>query len=242
MAHTEAVPSVPQRAGVGIIVELLALMAGMGAFLWLSERVGSATWLGGAIGWGALMLGCAVVAWRARARGVRMAELGLARPRSIPRTLLLGLVGAIGLLVVVGLSQQLLITALELPAPDISRFTTLLATPGGLALALFSGWTSAAFAEEFIVRGWIMGRFASLMGSTRSAWLSSALLTSVAFGFMHFYQGWAGIVLTGLVGFLLALLYLAVRRNLWVVIIAHGLVDTVSFVAVYMAVRNQAGG
>jgi len=52
---------------------------------------------------------------------------------------------------------------------------------------------------------------------------------------MHFYQGAAGMALTGIVGFMLAVAYLAVGRNLWVPIIAHGLIDTVSLVSVYLS-------
>lgn len=60
-------------------------------------------------------------------------------------------------------------------------------------------------------------------------------LSSLIFGVMHFYQGAAGMAITGIVGFMLAVAYLAAGRNLWVVIGAHGLIDTVSFVSVYFS-------
>ncbi|TDJ28151.1 MAG: CPBP family intramembrane metalloprotease, partial [Gammaproteobacteria bacterium] len=44
-----------------------------------------------------------------------------------------------------------------------------------------------------------------------------------------------GILQTGCMGFVLAYAYLRVHRNLWVNIIAHGVMDTILFVQLYLA-------
>lgn len=50
----------------------------------------------------------------------------------------------------------------------------------------------------------------------------------------HFYyQSLRGLVVTGLIGIALGTLYLLYKRNLWPLVLAHGLVDTLSFTALY---------
>jgi len=49
----------------------------------------------------------------------------------------------------------------------------------------------------------------------------------------HFYQGPSGILLTGTTGLLIGAAFLLVRRNLWPLVIAHGLINTISFVDMF---------
>jgi membrane protease YdiL (CAAX protease family) len=46
----------------------------------------------------------------------------------------------------------------------------------------------------------------------------------VTFGVMHFYQGWAGVVATSIVGIVMAMVYLA-SGNIWVAVIVHAAID-----------------
>lgn len=94
-------------------------------------------------------------------------------------------------------------------------------------------WTLAAFGEEMAFRAYLMQRIVDLVGASRAGWVAAAALSSVLFGLAHGYQGAAGIIATGLIGGLLALLYLHSRRNLWSVIMCHGFVDTVSLSLIY---------
>ena len=48
-----------------------------------------------------------------------------------------------------------------------------------------------------------------------------------------------GVAITGFMGFLLGALYLLVRRNLWVGILVHGFIDTISLTAVYLGAVPQ---
>jgi membrane protease YdiL (CAAX protease family) len=55
---------------------------------------------------------------------------------------------------------------------------------------------------------------------------------ALAFGVMHMpSQGLYGLVVTGIVGFLMGVLFLFGKRNLLPVVLAHGLINTVSMVA-----------
>lgn len=59
------------------------------------------------------------------------------------------------------------------------------------------------------------------------------MLSSIAFGFAHYAWGLAGMVQTGFMGLALGVAYLAVGRNLWVTILAHGYMDTVLMMHMY---------
>ncbi|WP_164675425.1 CPBP family intramembrane glutamic endopeptidase, partial [Xanthomonas citri] len=56
----------------------------------------------------------------------------------------------------------------------------------------------------------------------------------VVFGAMHASQGVSGVLLTGLVGAVFGYAYLRSNRNLWALILAHGLVDTWGVTTLYL--------
>jgi membrane protease YdiL (CAAX protease family) len=69
---------------------------------------------------------------------------------------------------------------------------------------------------------------------TKLAWAIALVVSAVIFGLGHAYQGPAGVIKTGAIGLAFGLAYLAVGRNLWPLIIAHGLIDTLDFVTHYL--------
>lgn len=82
---------------------------------------------------------------------------------------------------------------------------------------------TAAFCEEFLFRGYLLTQFDDWLHSLMWAWIVS----SVAFGLAHFYQGWSGMIRAGLLGALLA--YPVVRwGNLYPAMLAHWLIDAVA--------------
>ncbi|HEU4366356.1 MAG TPA: CPBP family intramembrane glutamic endopeptidase, partial [Candidatus Krumholzibacteria bacterium] len=87
--------------------------------------------------------------------------------------------------------------------------------------------------EEVVYRGFLMTRVAGMGKGTRMAWGVSALVSAVVFGIAHFDWGVVGIIQTTLMGLALAASYLIVRRNLWVLVLAHACIDTVLLVQMY---------
>jgi membrane protease YdiL (CAAX protease family) len=84
---------------------------------------------------------------------------------------------------------------------------------------------TAAFCEEFLFRGFLLTQMHDWLHSLWWAWV----LTSVAFGLAHFYQGWGGTIRAGLLGALLA--YPVVRwGSLYPAMLAHWMIDTVALV------------
>jgi hypothetical protein len=82
---------------------------------------------------------------------------------------------------------------------------------------------TAAFCEEFLFRGYLLTQLHDWLHSLLWAWVVS----SVAFGLAHFYQGWSGIIRAGLLGALLA--YPVVHwGSLYPAMLAHWMIDTVA--------------
>jgi membrane protease YdiL (CAAX protease family) len=80
---------------------------------------------------------------------------------------------------------------------------------------------TAGVCEEIVYRGFMIAYFMTALDV--SFWIAAAL-SSVAFGLAHAYQGPSGILRTGLVGALFALLY-GLTGALWAPIAVHVLMD-----------------
>jgi uncharacterized protein len=171
-----------------------------------------------------LMLG--VVAWRALARGLTPAELGLAGHLSA-RVLVAGLLGAgiIGGLQWLNLRRM---GKMEGAAPDRMRKIASRILPQSLVelLPYLALAVTAGVCEEFLYRGFAM---AALARAGLPLWLV-VLVTSVLFGLAHAYQGRAGVLGTGVLGVLLAIARI-VYGSLAPVMIWHTAVDIVAGIA-----------
>lgn len=85
---------------------------------------------------------------------------------------------------------------------------------------------SAGLCEEIVFRGFLLWYF-PVLGSFLGVPISLTtilILSSILFGFAHFYQGWKGMLGTGLAGALLAYIYL-ITGSLVLPIILHILID-----------------
>lgn len=88
---------------------------------------------------------------------------------------------------------------------------------------LFAGVSlSAGLGEELAYRSYAIPVLAILVDSLWGA----ALLSSGIFGFLHAYQGVAGVVRTALMGFVLAAIFL-LSGSVWPAIVAHTVIDLV---------------
>lgn len=79
---------------------------------------------------------------------------------------------------------------------------------------------AAGVGEELAYRGFLVPTLALLMGSEWGA----ALASSAVFGTLHAYQGWLGMIRTGVLGLLLAA-SLLLSGSLWPAILAHAILD-----------------
>ena len=168
-------------------------------------------------------VGCGLVLLR----GERLADIGLKRPKSWMRTLIIGA----GLAAIVFIAMY--ISEKAGFRRDLNKFN---AVQGNLELAVlgvFYAFIGAGFYEEFTFRGFLMQGLAMLFGGNRGAWITACIVQGALFGLAHAYQNPLGIAITGTLGILMGLLVLVSGRNLWVVIIGHGLFDASRFVLFY---------
>ena len=168
-----------------------------------------------------------------RLRDGGWAAMGLARPASWRRTVLVA-VAAAALRIVLG---SLVIE------PITGHFWPPIVGPAGISTVsgnassalkwLLIVWTFAAFGEEISYRGYLLTRAADLgRRSTAATWVA-IVAVSILFGIGHWFKGPAGVVDSGFAGLVLGCAFMASRRNLWACILAHGFIDTVSVVALF---------
>jgi hypothetical protein len=182
--------------------------------LFVFDAIGKMLLVG--VAWGLILL-----------RGETLADVGLKRPASWMRTFMIG----IGLAAIVFIAMYLSEKAGF--RRDLSKFKDV---QGNLELALFGvfyAFIGAGFYEEFMFRGFLMQGLAMLFGASRGAWIAACIVQGILFGAAHAYQNPLGIAITGTLGVLMGLIVLASGRNLWPVIIGHGLFDASRFVLFY---------
>jgi len=97
-----------------------------------------------------------------------------------------------------------------------------------LTLALV-GWFAAALGEEVTFRGFILPRLAQLFGGKNTAWVLAILLQAVIFGLLHASS--LGMVTAAIFGILYGTVFWLSGRQLWPVVIAHALPDTISILS-----------
>jgi membrane protease YdiL (CAAX protease family) len=111
-------------------------------------------------------------------------------------------------------------------ATVLPRTRTELTWFGGVAL-------TAGFCEEFLYRGVFIWVLSPWLG-----WWGAAALSGALFALGHAYQGWAGVVRTGIVGtFFTALV--ALFDSLWPAMVLHALVDLGGGVIAWHALRED---
>jgi len=160
-------------------------------------------------------------------------DVGMSRPLNWRTIILIGI--GIGILyqlfsinILVPVLHHLTNTSL-----DLSNFEALRGSVAQLALWLVISWTFAAFGEEMAYRGYLLNRFADLFGKTNFGWRSGVVASSALFGLAHSYQGVTGVLETFISGVVLSCLYIINKRNLWLPIIVHGMIDTVGFLLIF---------
>ena len=154
-------------------------------------------------------------------------------------TLIMWVVGAMAIdSVAVGIAVPVLTSAFG-EAPTVARFADL---PGNLPLLLMllpATWLFAAFGEEFFFRGFLMTAIAEVLGGSRAAWISAVVFQAAAFGLIHAYQGPVQAISIGIGGAVYGGVFLLARGNLWPLIFAHGLTDTLGVILLYSGVIQR---
>lgn len=235
LSFRERVSGSLNKKKLGGLLDILVAFVPLVVLGSIGTRLGTGTLLGGVFITLAYILTIIVAGRILNLRGTGWREIGLARPQSWLRTVLLGIGGMVGAVLV---SVAVMVLALNLPGlatepPDVSRFNPM---EGNLVLLLayvVLAWSAIAFGEEMFFRAFLTDRLAELFQYTKTGWAIGLMGSSIAFGLVHLQEGPVGILSNGAFGLLLAWIYLRTGRNLWVTIIAHGLLNTLRFVLVF---------
>jgi uncharacterized protein len=206
----------------------LAVLAAVVAVLTVADQAFIPAGVQGLIGVSGAFLAC----WALLGlRGQTWRDVGLARPQR-PLLLPLQVVAVLAVVVAVGMLVQPLL-AQAFGAPDYSRFLPIVGNLERLVLSLFVVWVTAAFFEELVFRGFLLNRLEILLGSGRTSVALACVIGATLFGLMHAYQGPFGILMTGIIGLVFSVAYFAFGRRLWALIIAHGLINSLTMYQFY---------
>lgn len=113
---------------------------------------------------------------------------------------------------------------------DYSGFAHLQGNLGQLLLLLALSWTLAAVGEELAYRGYLQKVLGDLLGSSLTAVLLTAVISSVLFGLAHLEQGLIGVVVTTGDALFFSWLKWKFNNNLWVTILAHGFYNAIGII------------
>jgi membrane protease YdiL (CAAX protease family) len=228
---------------LAILLEIAVVFVPLYVLLFISNRLGGDDFLplGGdlyLLGGPLVNLGLVVtiaIFWAvSKMRGSTWSDFGLARPKSWGRTILIGIGVTVGMIVSFMFLMPLITLAFPASPVDSSRFDILRGNLPNLILNVVAAWFTAGFLEELLWRGYLMNRLVDLQGNkTKFAWVIALVGSAIIFGLGHTYQGLGGVIKITTLGLLFGAAFLTVRRNLWPVIIAHALLDTISFVQHY---------
>jgi membrane protease YdiL (CAAX protease family) len=218
------------------MLECLAVLALMFGVRPAARSVGIATYSGPL----AIVLAVALATVFLARRGERWRALGLTRPPHLGRAAAWALGTFLVLMMFLPPVLQTIATALALPPQDLARLGDIRHdTVRYLVLLIPIGWGTAAFGEELVFRGFLNTRLATAFGSGQAAIALSVVAQALLFGLGHVYLGPRGVMNAAAIGLVMGGVYWVNGRNLWPLIIAHGLVDSVSLTVLRLGVAHQ---
>ena len=174
-----------------------------------------------------------VASWRMRVRKISWKEIGLRKPQNILKTL--GISASILITVVISMILFELIKE-NLPiAPDTSPETATskfgdLKGNWGLFFSIIPLILLESMLEEVLDRGFLLNWIERLFSSTAFATGIAVVLQAAIFGFRHSYDFSARSLTAGIIGLIMGIAYVKFGRNLWPLIIAHCLLNTISMI------------
>lgn len=118
---------------------------------------------------------------------------------------------------------------------DMSNYAFLQNNLGMLILTLIGTYIVASFGEEVIYRGFIINRLIELGLDSKIGKVIVIFISALIFGLVHYQWGPMGIVQTGFMGAVLGFFYLKLKKRIWILVLAHGYMDTILMIQMYMS-------
>ena len=176
-----------------------------------------------------------IATWRMKVRNVKWKDLGLRKPESFKKTALI----TIGILIAIVLSIMVFemikdylpfsVEQKNYSENSASKFGTL---KGNwlLFFTIIPAVLLESMLEELLDRGFLINWFERLFSKTTIATILAVILQALIFGFRHSYDLSDRSIRVGLIGLIMGIAYVKFGRNLWPLIIAHCVLNTMSMV------------
>ena len=163
--------------------------------------------------------------------GAELQRLGFARA---PNWRHVGLaLAAVAFLQITGLALEPVFENLLGTGRDLGRFDDVRGSLPQLLSVLALSWTFAALGEEIAFRIVLLGGLRSLLSDTEAAVIVAVVLQAAIFGFVHLYQGPAGIAGAALSGLVYGAITIMARGAIWPAALAHGVNNTIGLLTLY---------
>ncbi|MEU4764246.1 type II CAAX endopeptidase family protein [Actinosynnema sp. NPDC023794] len=160
--------------------------------------------------------------------GIKLKALGLDRTRVGPDAL-----GSLGLAAVIGIPGLVFYLVAWNLGLNLAVLPSTLDSSWWRSLVLVLSAVGNAWAEEVLVVGYFITRLRQLGWRENTALLASAVLR----GSYHLYQGFGGFIGNVVMGLVFGKVWQRTNR-LWVLVVAHALLDVVAFVG-YTLLRGH---
>lgn len=176
-----------------------------------------------------------VATWRMKVRGVSWKDLGLSKPKHFGKTL--GISAIIFVAVIISIMTFQIVKD-QLPfslVPDtssesaVSKFGNLKGNWSQFFLIIPFIWIESML-EELLDRGFLMNWIERLFSITSFATVIAVVLQAAIFGFRHSNDLSERSITVGLIGLVMGIAYVKFGRNLWPLIIAHCILNTMSMI------------
>ncbi len=124
---------------------------------------------------------------------------------------------------------------------DLSNLEGIKGDPLNYLLLLAISWLVGGFLEEVLFRGFLLDRISLLFKNRKLGNILGILITSTVFGLAHMYQGYAGVIATGLISVILGVVYVSSNKVLWYSVFIHGFNNTVGITIIFLDLEKNVG-
>jgi len=176
-----------------------------------------------------------VASWRMKVRTISWKDLGLCKPESFKKTLLVA-IGILIAIVVAIMAFEMLKDYLPFSVEQ-KNYSEKSASKFGnlkgnwlLFLTIIPAVLIESMLEELLDRGFLINWFEKLFSKTTIATILAVILQALIFGFRHSYDVSDRSIRVALIGLIMGIAYVKFGRNLWPLIIAHCVLNTMSMV------------
>lgn len=165
-----------------------------------------------------------ILMWFIKLDGLSLRDIGWTKPasnlRGIGLEVMIGVAAGIVFYILHQYVWQSFVTWLAGGAPTFRMAANSAPLGENVLISVSAGIVLGGFVEEQLYRGYVLSRFTERMS------LPVAIVPMLFFFMLlHFGLGWTGMLVAGLTGLMLTLLFIW-RRSIYAVVIAHALINT----------------